>query len=58
MQNLRYITISLAKILLVMVLAIVLFFVGLMVGYGIFGNGSPKDVFSPVLWQHIMEFMH
>ncbi|KFN90732.1 hypothetical protein TMUPMC115_1755 [Tetragenococcus muriaticus PMC-11-5] len=34
-----------------------LFFIGLMVGYGLIGDGSPMQVFNRTLWQHIFEFI-
>ncbi|BAK95083.1 putative uncharacterized protein [Tetragenococcus halophilus subsp. halophilus] len=53
----RDVLISLIKILSVIALAVVLFFVGLMIGYGGIGDGSPLHVFSRALWQHIFEFV-
>ncbi|OJG61809.1 hypothetical protein RT43_GL000117 [Enterococcus italicus DSM 15952] len=47
---------SLFKIVLVILIAMILFFVGLMVGYGYIGDGNPTGVFSGKLWQHIFEF--
>ncbi|OJG50517.1 hypothetical protein RV03_GL001803 [Enterococcus gallinarum] len=45
------------KILLVILLAILLFIAGTMIGYGIIGDGMPLKVFSPHLWNHILDFM-
>lgn len=53
----RYILTSLIKILIVILLAILLFLTGTMIGYGVIGDGSPFKVFSPSLWNHIFEFM-
>lgn len=56
MKNTSTILMSLFKILLVIFIAMILFFVGLMVGYGYIGDGNPTGVFSGKLWQHIFEF--
>ncbi|MFB8580939.1 DNA-directed RNA polymerase subunit beta [Enterococcus gallinarum] len=53
----RYILTSLVKILLVILLAILLFIAGTMIGYGVIGDGMPLKVFSPHLWNHILDFM-
>ena len=53
----RYILTSLIKILIVILLAILLFLAGTMIGYGVIGDGSPFKEFSPSLWNHIFEFM-
>jgi hypothetical protein len=56
MQTSRYILTTVSKIFLVIILAIILFLVGLMVGYGVIGDGSPMDVFNSELWAHIFDF--
>lgn len=53
----RDVLITLIKVLSVIALAMVLFFIGLMIGYGVIGDGSPTHVFSRALWQHIFEFV-
>ncbi|MDT2756118.1 DNA-directed RNA polymerase subunit beta [Enterococcus asini] len=53
----RYILTTLVKILLVILLALVLFILGTMIGYGGIGGGMPLKVFYPGLWTHILEFM-
>lgn len=53
----RYILTTLVKILLVILLALVLFVLGTMIGYGGIGGGMPLKVFYPGLWTHILEFM-
>lgn len=30
---------------------------GLMVGYGVLGDGNPKDVFDKSTWQHIIDLV-
>ncbi|MGM9904396.1 hypothetical protein A5844_001654 [Enterococcus sp. 10A9_DIV0425] len=56
MTNQRYILINLVKILVVIFLAILLFIIGTMIGYGLIGGGSPLKVFQPSLWLHIFDF--
>jgi len=53
----RDVLITLIKVLSVIASAIILFFIGLMIGYGVVGDGSPTHVFSRALWQHIFEFI-
>ncbi|MGX7197167.1 DNA-directed RNA polymerase subunit beta [Enterococcus olivae] len=57
MQTNRYMLTSVIKVLLVILLAMILFLAGLMVGYGIIGDGSPFQVFNRDLWHHILEFV-
>lgn len=57
MKKNRYVVSTLAKILGVMLLAILLFIIGTMIGYGGFGGGMPLKVFYPGLWTHIFDFM-
>ena len=52
----RYILVSLVKILVVVLLLILLFIAGTMIGYGVIGDGNPFKVFQPSLWLHIREF--
>ncbi|WP_208560976.1 DNA-directed RNA polymerase subunit beta [Marinilactibacillus kalidii] len=48
----------LLKIIIILLLIAVAFFGGLMIGYGVIGDGnSPMDVFEPELWQHILDFI-
>jgi DNA-directed RNA polymerase subunit beta. len=56
MQTSRYVSRMITKILLVIVLAVLLFLGGLMIGYGIVGDGSVFKVFDPSLWTHILDF--
>ncbi|WP_122646560.1 DNA-directed RNA polymerase subunit beta [Enterococcus mediterraneensis] len=53
----RYTVTTLIKILVVIVLAMILFIVGTMIGYGVIGDGMPLKVFDPGLWTHILDFM-
>ncbi|MEQ6390137.1 DNA-directed RNA polymerase subunit beta [Bacillaceae bacterium S4-13-58] len=45
------------KILLVVILCAVALAVGAMIGYGIIGDGNPKDVFQKETWQHIIDLV-
>ena len=56
MQTSRYVSRMITKILLVIVLAVLLFLGGLMIGYGVIGDGSIFKVFNPAVWNHILEF--
>ncbi|MFV0557425.1 MAG: DNA-directed RNA polymerase subunit beta [Enterococcus sp.] len=53
----RYILTSLVKILTVILLAIIMFVIGTMIGYGVIGDGIALKVFYPGLWMHIFDFM-
>ncbi|QTJ59259.1 DNA-directed RNA polymerase subunit beta [Dolosigranulum pigrum] len=47
----------LLKIVIVLVLLVVFFMVGAMIGYAVVGEGSnPLDVFDQQLWQHVLDF--
>lgn len=39
------------------VLALVLFFAGLAIGYGVLGDGEMMDVFKYETWQHILDYI-
>lgn len=53
----RYIITTLMKILFVLLLAMIMFIIGTMIGYGGIGEGMPLKVFYPGLWTHILDFM-
>jgi hypothetical protein len=57
MSSSRYIVVTLLKILVVIALIIILFVAGTMIGYGVIGNGNPRDVFDEKIWTHIMTFL-
>lgn len=38
-------------------LAMVLFFAGLAIGYGVLGDGEMMDVFKYETWQHILDYI-
>ncbi|MGM0125045.1 hypothetical protein IGI37_002441 [Enterococcus sp. AZ194] len=52
----RHILFSLLKIVVVIVLIMLLFVIGMMIGYGVIGGGKPLSVFSHDLWDHIFTF--
>lgn len=56
MRTTQPILMALFKVLIVIIIAFLLFFIGLMIGYGVFGDGSPFGIFSDKLWQHIFTF--
>lgn len=48
----------LLRFLLVVLLILVAFAVGAMLGYSIIGDGAdPMDIFNPDLWEHILSFV-
>ncbi|MGX7200128.1 DNA-directed RNA polymerase subunit beta [Enterococcus nangangensis] len=55
-ETIRYILISVIKILLVILGMIFLFIIGTAIGYGLIGNGNTADVFDGEIWQHIFSF--
>lgn len=46
------------RILIVLVLMVVFFFIGAMIGYGVIGDGSPWDVFKKSTWTHITDIIY
>lgn len=46
------------RIIVVIVLAGVALALGLMVGYGVIGNGEAMDVFKKDTWQHIIDIVN
>ncbi|UJF16555.1 DNA-directed RNA polymerase subunit beta [Jeotgalibaca sp. MA1X17-3] len=44
-------------IALFLLLALVLFAIGLMIGYGGLGNGETMQVFQRETWEHILDFI-
>ncbi|RKO62818.1 DNA-directed RNA polymerase subunit beta [Caldibacillus debilis] len=46
------------RILIVLFLIIVCFFVGAMIGYGVIGDGNPFDVFKKSTWTHIYDIVN
>lgn len=56
MRTSRYILSNLLKIIIIILLMFVLFILGLMIGYGVVGDGKMTDVFNKDLWTHIAAF--
>ncbi|HLQ40722.1 MAG TPA: DNA-directed RNA polymerase subunit beta [Tetragenococcus sp.] len=54
----RDIVITLIKIFSFILVALLLFAIGLMIGYSGIGDGSSLHVFSRALWNHIFEFFN
>lgn len=52
----KYVLKQIFKILLVIVLLVALFVSGLMIGYGMIGDGEMNKVFEPETWTHILDF--
>ncbi|CZQ81508.1 dna-directed rna polymerase subunit beta/epua [Trichococcus palustris] len=48
---------TLMRVLIFLLLASILFSAGLMVGYGVLGDGNPKLVFEKQTWEHILNFI-
>ena len=44
-------------VLIFMLMAFILFGAGLMVGYGVLGDGNPALVFSKQTWKHIFDYI-
>ena len=44
-------------VLIFMLMAFILFGAGLMVGYGVLGDGNPAIVFSKQTWEHIFDYI-
>ena len=53
----RYVAYSLIRLLLLILLIFFFFMVGLMIGYGVIGDGEPTAVFSGNLWTNVLKFM-
>ena len=50
---------ALIRVLSIILLALVVFCVGLMIGYAVIGDGeSIFDIFKPSTWQNILNFLH
>lgn len=45
------------RIIVIFLLCVLSLAVGLMVGYGVFGDGNPADVFNKDTWQHIIDIV-
>jgi uncharacterized membrane protein len=45
------------RVLLVLIFMVLSTLVGLIVGYGIIGNGNPADALEESTWQHIIDLV-
>lgn len=45
------------RIIVVLLLAVGCLVVGLMVGYGVIGDGNPTDALDKTTWQHIIDIV-
>ena len=45
------------RIIVVLILAVLTSIVGLMVGYGVVGEGNPTDALKIETWQHIIDIV-
>lgn len=48
----------LLRLLAIIVLLLIATFVGLMIGYGVIGDGKVLDVFKPSTWTHVFDIMN
>lgn len=48
---------TLLWIIFFLLLAAALFAIGLMIGYGVLGNGETMQVFEKETWEHILDFL-
>lgn len=54
----NFIVIFLLRVLFVVILAVLLFIIGLMIGYSVLGDGgNPFSIFSREVWQKIIDFV-
>lgn len=58
MKTSHYILYSVIKVLAVLLIAFILLFAGLMIGYGVIGEGSPMDVFKINIWGTLSRFIN
>lgn len=56
-SSLKHILIQVGKVLIFLLLFIVLFYAGLMIGYGVVGDGKPTDALDKAVWTHITDFL-
>ena len=54
-KTVKFLGIRLSLVLLVAILLVVAAILGLMVGYGFLGGGTPSRVFNQELWREVFE---
>jgi len=47
-----------AKFLIVIVLIFLFFMIGTMIGYGVLGDGSPRDAWKKSTWDHLFDLVN
>lgn len=57
METSKRILVTILKMLTILLITIVIFIVGAMIGYGVVGKGNMFDVFSGEIWRHIFDFL-
>ncbi len=45
------------RLIIILLLAFVVLIVGLMIGYGVLGDGNPKDALKIETWQHVIDIV-
>lgn len=53
----KRILIQLSLIIFIIIMLILLFFIGIRIGYSTIGKGQASDAFKAETWQHILDFM-
>ncbi|MBO0427704.1 DNA-directed RNA polymerase subunit beta [Vagococcus fluvialis] len=53
----KQIIIRVSLVILAIIMLILLFFIGVRIGYVTLGKGHPSDTFKAETWQHILDFI-
>lgn len=53
----KQIIIQVFLVILAIIMLILLFFIGIRIGYVTLGKGHPSDTFKAETWQHILDFI-
>lgn len=57
-QQKNFFLTALIRILIIVLFAVLLFSLGLIIGYSVIGEGkNPLDVFNPETWSKVFEFV-
>ncbi|MFC4651771.1 DNA-directed RNA polymerase subunit beta [Lactococcus nasutitermitis] len=54
-RTIKFLGVRVSLLILVAILLVIAGALGLMLGYGILGGGSPMHVFSHHLWQQVLD---
>lgn len=57
MSSSEHILKMLIRIVAILLIGILLFIIGSMIGYGAMGGGNAFEVFKPSVWRHIFDFI-